>query len=341
MQRLRQGAVLVLVFFCLANRLSAQEKPALYDKPPTYAKVNVAVGYQVDPKWPSKPDGVLWGAVSGIAVDKQDRVFVFTRSDGDPVQIYSTEGKFLSSWGKGILKMSHHIKIDSEGNVWTADLKDHVIQKFTSEGTLLLTLGTPGKAGRDKSHFWLPTDIGIAPDGDIFVSDGYGNQRVVRFDKTGKYITEWGESGSKPGQFSIAHAITVDSKKRVYVADRNNARIQVFDEEGKILDVWNNLVVPWGFCMLAQDEFWVCGSSPMQWRTVDTGLGCPPKDQVFMKLNSTGRLLHLWTIPKGYDGFERPGELNWVHCIAQDSKGNLYAGDIIGKRAQKFVRVNP
>jgi hypothetical protein len=184
--------------------------------------------------------------------------------------------------------------------------------------------------------------MAIAKSGDIFVADGYGNARVVHFDKTGKFVRDWGQLGSKPGEFSIPHAIAVDSKNRVYVADRNNVRIQVFDPNGKLLDIWSNLIVPWGFHVNKNDEIWVCGSSPMHWREKDGALGCPPKDQIFMKFNPDGKLLHLWVAPMCLiEGTEKPGELNWVHCIAEDSKGNLYAGDIKGKRAQKFVIQRP
>jgi hypothetical protein len=192
-------------------------------------------------------------------------------------------------------------------------------------------------AGRDRKHFNMPTDVAVTPAGDVFVADGYGNARVVHFDRRGKYVREWGSLGTRPGQFSIPHSI-VHSKGRLYVADRNNVRVQVFDEKGSLLDVWNNLAVPWGLFATPRDEIWVCGSSPMRWRKADKSLGCPPKDQLFLRLTPQGRPLQLWTVPKGEDGRERPGELNWVHCIAEDSKGNLYAGDIVGKRAQKFVR---
>src|SRR5690606_26545618 len=106
--------------------------------------------------------------------------------------------------------------------------------------------------------------------------------------------------------------------------------------------VWNNLIVPWGFHINKKDEIWVCGSSPQNWwkpHQFPYPLGCPPKDQIFMKFNPQGRVLQLWTVPKSIDGQERPGECNWVHCIAEDSQGNLYVGDIFGKRAQKFVKV--
>jgi hypothetical protein len=304
---------------------------------PKYPKISLATAYAVDPKWPQKPADFQWGMMPGVAVDAHDHVYVFTRAQ-PPVQVYDASGKFLRAWGQDTLKNAHHIKIDHDGNVWVADIGQHVVQKYTPEGKLLLTLGTKDKLGRDRNHLYMPTDMAVTPAGDVFVSDGYGNARVVHFDKSGRYVKEWGELGTKPGQFSIPHAIAVDSRGRLYVADRNNVRIQVFDQEGKLLDVWENLIVPWGLCVTPRDELWVCGSSPMRWRKEDGALGCPPKDQVFMKFNGDGKLLQLWTVPKGADGLERPGECNWVHAIAVDSQGNLYVGDIIGRRAQKFVR---
>jgi DNA-binding beta-propeller fold protein YncE len=307
---------------------------------PKYPKVNVATAYTVDPHWPQKPADAFWGEMPGVAVDAHDHVYIFTRAQ-PPVQVYDADGNFLGAWGRDTLKTAHHLKIDHEGNVWAADIGHHVVRQFTPDGKLLRTIGTVDHPGKDDSHLNMPTDMAVTPDGDVFVADGYGNARVVHFDKQGRFVKEWGELGSKPGQFSIPHAIAIDSKGRLYVADRNNVRIQVFDPKGNLLDVWDNVVTPWGFCMTKDDELWVCGSSPMQWRPEDTALGCPPKDQVIVRFNTAGKLLQLWTVPKGLDGLERPGELNWVHGIAVDSKGNLYAGDILGKRAQKFVRQLP
>ncbi len=306
---------------------------------PKYPKVNLARTWVVDPKWPAKPPGTVWSHVPGVAVDARDQVYVFTRAE-PPVQVYDAQGKFLRAWGKGIAS-AHHIKIDLDGNVWITDVKNHVAEKYTPDGKLLLVLGTRGKAGRDRKHFNMPTDVAVTRDGDIYVSDGYGNARVVHFNRAGEYVNEWGELGHRPGQFSIAHAIAADSKGRIYVADRNNVRIQVFDRSGKFLAEWRDLIVPWGFHMTRDDKLWVCGSSPMQWRKEDNALGCPPKDQIFMQFAPDGRLLQLFTLPKGIDGLERPGEVNWVHAIALDSRGNLYLGDIIGRRAQKFVLREP
>lgn len=305
-----------------------------------YPRVNTTPTWVVDAKWPQRPEGTVWGHVPGIAVDAKDNVYVFTRAT-PPVQVYDKHGKYLRGWGTDTIKSAHHLKIDRDGHVWLADIVQHTVQKHTPEGKLLLTIGVKDKAGRDKKHLNMPTDMALAPNGDVYISDGYGNARVVVFDKDGNYLHEWGELGHGPGQFSIPHAIAMDSKGRIYVADRNNVRVQVFDSKGKFLAQWKDLITPWGFCVTRDDELWVCGSSPMQWRASDDALGCPPKDQIFMKFSSEGKLLQLLTLPKGFDGLERPGEVNWVHAIAVDSAGNLYLGDIIGRRAQKFVLKQP
>jgi DNA-binding beta-propeller fold protein YncE len=310
------------------------------EKESKYPRVNTAVSYAVDPAWPERPKDFRWGHMPGIAVDAKDNIYVFTRAE-PPVQVYSSTGKYLRGWGEKQIKSAHHIRIDHEGNVWIADVGHHVVQKYTPEGTLLMTLGVKGQAGRDDKHLYMPTDMAVTRTGDIFVSDGYGNARIVHFDKEGNHVNAWGELGHGPGQFSIPHSIAADSKGRLYVADRNNARIQVFNEKGKFLEEWRNMIVPWGLWVTPKDEIWVCGSSPMQWRKEDSSLGCPPKDQIFMKFNPHGKLLQLFTVPKGLDGLERPGEVNWVHAIAVDSRGNLYLGDIVGKRAQKFVMRAP
>jgi hypothetical protein len=310
------------------------------DPPPTtppYPRVSLATSYAVDPSWPRKPASAEWGAMPGVAVDPQDRVWIFTRAV-PPVQVYDAGGRFLRAWGQDQVKTAHHIKFDAQGRVWLADIGHHVVMQFTPEGELLKTLGTRGQPGADETHLDRPTDMAITPAGEVFVSDGYGNNRIVHFDKDGRFVKAWGRLGTAPGEFSLPHAIALDAQGRLYVADRNNVRVQVFGQDGRFLAQWPDLIVPWGLWVTAADEIWVCGSSPMPWRAGDAVLGCPPKDQVFMKFNTGGKLLQLWTVPKGADGHEQPGDCNWVHALAVDSQGNIYAGDIVGKRAQKFVR---
>lgn len=306
---------------------------------PDYPRINPAPCYEVDPSWPQKPADFAWQAMPGIAVDRDDQVWIFTRST-PPVQVYRSSGEFVKAWGNTTVGSAHHLKIDRDGNVWVADIGLHVIRKFSPDGVVLQTIGTPGVAGADETHLNKPTDMAIAANGDVFVSDGYGNNRVVHFDASGRFVKAWGQLGVGPQDFSLPHAIALDSAGRLYVADRNNARVQIYDQSGKLLDSWTHVIVPWGLWVTDQDEIWVCGSSPMPWEThaayPGAPLSCPPKDQLVMKFHPSGRLLQLWTIPKGQDGAEQPGDVNWLHAMAVDSAGNLYLADIIGKRAQKF-----
>ena len=300
-----------------------------------YPKINCAAAYEVDPGWPAKPAGIQWGAMPGVAVDARDRVYTFSRSD-DPIQVYASDGAFIRSWGRGLFRQPHGLRIDREGNIWITDCLRHVVEQYTPEGRLLLRLGTDGVPGCDAAHFNQPTDLAIAPGGDLFIADGYVNARVVHFDAQGRFIHAWGELGVGRGQLSLPHSIAVNSQGRVYVGERNNVRIQVFDADGTPLDEWRNLITPWGMCLLPGDELWVIGSSPMRWTEGDQ-LGGPPKDQIFMRFDPQGKALALWSVPKGTDGRERPGECNWAHGIAVDSVGSLYIGDIMGRRVQKFL----
>lgn len=329
----------------IAGRSAAPAEPEP-GKEPKYPRETIARTYEADPHWPRDPLVLTWAAVPGVAVDAEDHVYVFVRAK-PPVRVYSPEGVLLRTWGDEHLHTAHHLKIDHEGNVWAADIGLHVVRKFTPTGELLLTLGTPGKPGEDASHFDQPTDMAIARDGQVFVSDGYGNNRVVQFDAQGKFVRAWGEMGTRPGEFSLPHAIALAGDGLLYVADRNNVRVQIFDQSGQYVRAWNDLVVPWGFCVTqegaatgdraAGGRLWICGSSPMGWRERDVVLGCPPKDQLFMCLDTEGRVRQLWTVPRGDGPTAPPGALDWVHCLAVDSRGAIYAGDIMGQRIQKFV----
>lgn len=306
-----------------------------------YPKINLAVGYQVDPAWPRKPAGFAWRVMTGVAVDAQDRVWTLNAVD-PPVQVYDSEGKLLDSWGSGLFKAPHFIRIDHEGNVWTADYLQHTVRKFSPKGQLLLTLGTPDTPGCDETHFNMPTDMAITPTGDVFVTDGYGNNRIVHFDAQGRFIKAWGELGVGPGMLSQPHSIALDSKGRLYVGERNNCRVQVFDQQGNSLAQWRNLVNPWGIWITPSDEVYVCGSSPARW-TERGNLGNPPNDQLVIKFNTDGRALELWTFPMADPAKQIPGTIDWIHAIAVDSKGNLYLGDVADEsqshRIQKFIRL--
>jgi len=277
--------------------------------------------------------------MSSVAVAPDGNVWTFNRGK-IPVQVYSTQGKLLKAWGEGMFTNAHTIRFDNAGNLWIIDTNSQTVRKFSEDGKVLMTLGTLNQAGEDQTHMNQPNDVAFAPNGDIYVSDGYGNDRVVVFDKNGKFVRAWGRLGARPGEFSQPHSIALDSKGRVYVADRNNARIQIFDSTGKFLTEWKNIITPWYLVITKNDEIYVCGSSPTRWSDVPATqvmLATPPKDQILLKLDTEGHIKLLTVFPKGENGKEKPGDLNWVHSMAVAADGTIYFGDVQGKRAQKFV----
>jgi DNA-binding beta-propeller fold protein YncE len=335
---MRRAATLALMILPAFSSARAQEALDLEGGWRTYPHVDVASGYRVDSRWPSRTGELAWGEMPGVCVDAHDQVWTFNRGE-TPVQVYDNAGRLVRAWGQGQVGKAHSVRIDPAGFVWLSDIGLHVVRKFTPEGELLLTLGTPGEPGEDSTHLNMPTDLVVTPAGDIFVTDGYGNNRVVHFDASGTFVKGWGRLGSRAGEFSLPHSIAVDSVGRLYVADRNNARVQVFDQSGRYLDEWRDLIVPWQVVVTPKDEVYVCGSTPMRWPgklalVPGLTLGIPPKDQVLMRFDTTGRARGLWAFPMGTD---RPGELSWVHGLGVDSKGNVYLGDVQGHRVQKFV----
>ena len=335
MFRYRLFTVLVLLVPAVCHAQAQVELPPGVD----YPRVNVGTGYQVDESWPAGKSAYPWKAMPGIAIDAEGLIWTVNRGEM-PVQVYSPDGKLVTQWGKDYFISPHQIKIGRGGAVWVVDSHAHAVYKFTREGDKLLTIGIPGQPGDDDTHLKMPTDVIESPSGDLFISDGYRNNRVVHCNARGRFIRTWGELGVEPGQFSLPHAIDMDSRGRIYVADRNNCRVQVFSQRGKFLAEWKNLCMPWTVRVTSKDEVYVCGASPSQWRSDDVQLGIPPKDQVVLKLDTTGRLLSWWHFPSGPDEVDmgvKPGELSWVHGLAVDAEGNLYLGDIMGQRAQRFL----
>jgi DNA-binding beta-propeller fold protein YncE len=307
-----------------------------------YPRIDNAIGYKVDANWPlEKAPGGDWAAMSSVAVAPDGNVWTFNRGK-IPIQVYSPQGKLLKAWGEGMFTNAHTIRFDNTGNLWIIDTNSQTVRKFSEDGKVLMTLGTLNQAGEDQTHMNQPNDVAFAPNGDIYVSDGYGNDRVVIFDKNGKFVRAWGKLGARPGEFSQPHSVALDSKGRVYVADRNNARIQIFDSTGKFLTEWKNIITPWYIVITKNDEIYVCGSSPTRWSDVPATqvmLATPPKDQILLKLDTEGHIKLLTVFPKGENGKEKPGDLNWVHSMAVAADGTIYFGDVQGKRAQKFVPV--
>ena len=227
--------------------------------------------YAVDNDWAKLPPGIEMKAAA-VTVDDQDRVFCFNRVADHPVLVFDRDGTFLESWGAGLFGQPHAIRFDPEGMLWLTD--GHLMQfyRFTPDGRLLSTIGERGQrsdtgvpaddlsstAWKRVTHaggpFNIPTDIAFAPDGAMFMTDGYGNARVHKFDAQGRHVTSWGEPGTGPNQFNLPHGIWIDRHGRLLVADRENDRVQVFDQAGTLLDIWPTRLVGPAFFYVDQED---------------------------------------------------------------------------------------
>ena len=292
--------------------------------------------FQVVPGWAAGWDAPEFqGAVSAIEVDASGQIWVLSRSPV-PVRLYGATGQLIRSWGVGVFRKPHGLGFDREGRVWITDIGDHTARLFTPEGVLVRTLGTPGEAGVDQSHFDQPTDAAVGPDGSVYIADGYGNNRVVRFDRDGNFVSTFGTEGTRPGQFRLPHALVFDLVGRLYVADRSNGRIQIFDGSGQFLAEWTGIMMPWDLWVSPQGRIFACGSSPMRTTQLIKALppGIPPRDQIVVEFDDLGQVRGRWTFPQGI----KPGALDWVHALTFSADGSLFLGDIQGQRPQKFIR---
>jgi hypothetical protein len=281
--------------------------------------------YEVRTDWARLPGGWSFLEVVDVAVDSQDRVYVFCRGE-HPLIIFDEEGNFLNSWGEGIFQRPHGITIGPDDSLYCADDLAHVIRKFTPEGKLLLTLGTPGQATpfQEGRPFNRPTKVALDPKtGDLYVADGYGNSRIHKYSPDGKYLFSWGQPGSDPGEFNLVHSVCVDQEGYVYVADRENHRIQTFDSKGKYMAQWNNLHRP---CGLHLD-----GGGEQLCYIGELAPGMPINEQ-YPNLGPRVGIYNLKGERLARLGDIRPGDEPhqfWApHGIATDSRGSIYVGEV-------------
>jgi hypothetical protein len=316
--------------------------------------------YDLVAGWPQNwcGQGHVIGSTAGIWAESPDRVFIFARGclpaledPGDLVptrnasgydlsqrdaarhprwdhivNVVDRNGRLIESWEQHnqLFVRPHRVLVnpyDPQRHIWLVDDGVHALYKFTRDGKQLVqTIGTPKMPGNDETHFARPTDIAFLPDGTFFVSDGYTNTRVVKFDRNGKYVTSWGMKGTppnetRPGYMNTVHAIVADKQRRLYVSDRANHRIQIFDENGKFLDAWTRVPLPYSLLMTDDQFLWSA-----------SGL-----TQKFTKYDLNGRLQSSWgtfgVLPGGFWG---------VHQFHVDNEGNLYTADVHVGRPQKF-----
>ena len=281
--------------------------------------------YTVIPNWGKLPDGWRYVEAAGVAVDSKDHVYVFTRGE-HPVIVFDREGNVLRSWGEGLFRRPHGITIGPDDEVWLTDDETHTIRKFTPEGKLLLTIGDPDQPATLQSGkpFNRPTHVALSPrTGEIYISDGYGNSRVHKYDPRGRSLFSWGEPGTDPGCFNIPHNIATDAEGLVYVADRENHRIQVFDENGHYLGQLNNLHRPCGLFVDRREE------GRLFVGELGTGLA------VNRAVANIGNRVSILTLKGDVlgrvgDRFagEKPGQFVAPHGVVLDSRGDLYVAEV-------------
>jgi len=289
------------------------------------------------PDWAQLPEGWKFNEAVAVAVDSQDRVFVFSRSE-HPVMIFDRDGIFLNAWGEGLFERPHGLLIGPDDSVFCIDDVGHAIYRFTPDGELLATMGTPGKCSdtgvvngdyrtlkQPAGPFNLPTNLALGANGEIYVADGYGNARIHRFSADGELLDSWGKPGSGPGEFAVPHDVAVRSDGTVFVCDRENSRIQLFSPEGEFLSEWTTPARPCQVVFDKQNNGFVAELGLQVGYYLDHDY--PGRERIPSRVgvyDPNGELLTTW----GHGDYGVPGELYAAHGIALDSHGDIYVGEV-------------
>ena len=274
------------------------------------------------PEWETLPDGMTLHETPGVSVAADDTVYALTRNTENPVIVFSPAGEFIRTFGAGTFTdRTHAILAAHDGHIYCADDGAHTITKWTAEGELLLTIGTPGEPAPRFSGdpFNRPTDMAVADDGSIFISDGYGNARIHKYTPDGEHLLSWGEPGIDPGQFMCPHNIALRGE-RVYVADRESHRVQIFDPDGRLVALWNNIHRPCGLTVGPEGHIYIGELNGVG--LMDGALAIGHRVSV---LDADGNLVGRFGDPE--EG-EEPGRFIAPHGIAVDSRGDVYVGEV-------------
>jgi sugar lactone lactonase YvrE len=298
-------------------------------------------------RWGQLPEGRKWGSTSAIDVAPNGNIWVAERcganscdgSDLPSVFEFDPSGKLLRSFGAGMFVFPHGMHVDRDGNVWVTDAqaskakaKGHQVIKFSPTGTVLLTLGKPGVAGAGTDELNSPSDVAVAPNGDIFVADGHdsgSNMRIVKFSKDGKFIKTWGKPGSGPGEFNAPHSLTFDSRGRLFVADRANNRIQIFDQDGTLLDEWKQFSRISGIFIDRNDVLYAADSESNTKRNPGWKRG--------IRVGSArdGSVTAFIPDPEpNPDGSATSG----AEGVTADAQGNIFGAEVGPRMVKKYVR---
>ena len=311
--------------------------------------------------WATLPDGRTMGAVGQVTIDPDgEHIWAVIRcdatapdrfgnecldSDLDSVIKFNQDGEVVESFGGGLFIWPHGIDVDNDGNVWVTDAvaegrtpegtRGHQVIKFSPTGEVLMTLGTPGKAGLGNNSFNAPAAVVVADNGNIFVADGHGNttnNRVVKFAPDGTFIKAWGKTGYGPGEFRTLHAIAMDNDGRIYVGDRSNNRVQIFDQEGEFVAQWTQFGRPSGIFFDDNGRIFVADSESDDVQNPGWEMGIRIGEVATGWV--TEFILYPWGDPRSTIG-------NGAEFVAVDRHGNIYGGEPAPRRLQKYIRVRP
>ena len=304
--------------------------------------------------WFKLPAGRMWGSTSAVDIDRDGTsIWVAERCGANscagkmdpPILKFDQSGTLVKSFGGGMFVFPHGIAVDKDGNVWVTDGqgrdgKGHQVFKFSPDGEVLMTLGKAGVAGDGPDTFNQPDDVAIAPNGDIFVSDGHtpamGNARVMKFTKDGKFIKQWGKHGSGPGEFEVPHALAFDSRGRLFVGDRANNRIQIFDQDGNFIDQWKQFSRPSGVYIDNHDVIYVTDSES----TDKPGYGYNPGWRRGIRVGSAkdGSVAAFIPDPLSPTADGKLPATSAAEGVAADAAGNVYGAEVGPKTLKKYVR---
>jgi len=338
--RLSISFLTLLIFFCCATASAENHAPN---------------SYSTVEGWASLPDGRKWGAISAIyPANDGKHIWIAERcgsnscvdSELDPILLFDPEGNVVRSFGGGMIAWPHGLYVDAGDNVWIADAVGyadvpagwgHVIYKFSAHGELLMTLGEKGTAGDGQTNFRKPSDMLVAPNGDIFVVDGHGsapgekvNNRVVKFDSNGKYLSSWGTAGGDEGEFKDPHALAMDSAGRLFVGDRGNSRIQIFDQNGLYLATWTQFGRPSGLFIDKNDVLYCADSESNSQRNAGYKRG--------IRIGSVKDGLVTGFIPDPETDPDNSGT-SGAEGVAVDALGNIYGAEVGPRTIKKYVPV--
>jgi sugar lactone lactonase YvrE len=305
--------------------------------------------YRTITGWGTLPEGRTWGSTSAVEVDRNGHIWVAERcgkntcagSDLAPILEFDSSGKLLKSFGAGMFVFPHGISIDPDGNIWITDGqgkngKGHQAIKFSPDGKVLMTLGKAGVTGDGPDTFNQPSDVAVAPNGDIFVADGHdppSNMRIMKFTKDGKFIKAWGKQGTGHGEFNGPHALAFDSRGRLFVGDRTNNRIQIFDQDGKFLEEWTQFSRPSGIFIDKNDNIYVSDSESKD----ANGYGHHPGWKRGIRVGSAKDGSVTAFIPDPIADADH-SFTSGAEGVTADAAGNIYGAEVGEKDVKKYVK---